>query len=921
MTTDQMPYILTVSDTALVVGGSLQLGSPIIPTDLLQQTGLVQSTDQEIANRVMFGYKIPYLPDISTSPHLIAETDKEMLVQALEQQTRLVGSLGKWKGMAFSLRYIWSPEKGQIEIALLGKGIFKPQSSDFFAERMSEDVANLLRSSDFPVIPIITDHELRKLLVPIDNPFIIDLRQHEEIAEMYAGGAYVVYPFRLPMSTWITAFRMLSQQKTHCFINIHLQPTYLYYFEQEEFSRAAQVAESVADMDLSQMYLTREGRISDPIARVVARLYSNFAHRLSEPFLLTVQVGSSDPLTAQNVAQVFKNEMSEQHSLDEASKTENLLPSGCDLVFPQNENDRRAAYQTLGALELYSWGYTDATVGKERLRYLTDARAATAGFRFPVPVRGGVPGIPTRQTTPDYHIGRIVREVAADEISIGEFTDRGSLATIPLQQLNRHALIAGFTGTGKTTTCMHLLGQIWDRGIPFLVIEPVKTEYRALIKTKIGQKLNIFTLGDESVSPFRLNPLEILPGVRVEAHIAAVRACFEASLPSFGVLPSLIEESLHNVYMNKSWNLTDRGKANDTRLMPTLGELYIEIIRVTESRGYSDKTLQDIRAAAAGRIASLLRGSKGRMLNTRRSVPFSLLMNTPTILELESLNDEERALIMLFLLTMIREYCRATRRETHLQHITLIEEAHRVMGATSHVSNRDVSSDTRAQAVEMFSTTLSEVRSFGEGLLIAEQVPIRLGEDALKNTNLKIVHRLPGEDDRHAVGATMNMSQEQQNHISLLSTGQAAVFFEGYEKPSFTTIPNYKKSNKLPERIFEDDIETHMTDFRNENRDLFLPFEGCKFCEKQCQYRERITSTVYDVESDKRYRQVLLKFQNHASEGNLSSGWTEVVTECQQAVASVGLQDDRYAAYCYFVHLWELDFGEPMAVNFYNAKA
>jgi hypothetical protein len=398
-----------------------------------------------------------------------------------------------------------------------------------------------------------------------------------------------------------------------------------------------------------------------------------------------------------------------------------------------------------------------------------------------------------------------------------------------------------------------------------------------------------------------------------------VRACFEAALPSFGVLPSLIEESLHNVYMNKSWSLTDRGKAIDTRLMPTLGELYVEIIRVTETRGYSDKTLQDIRAAAAGRIGSLLRGSKGRMLNTRRSVPFSLLMNTPTVLELESLNDEERALVMLFLLTMIREYCRATRREIHLQHITLIEEAHRVMGATSHASNREVSSDTRAQAVEMFSTTLSEVRSFGEGLLIAEQVPNRLGEDALKNTNLKIVHRLPGEDDRRAIGATMNMSQEQQNHVSLLNTGQVAVFFEGYEKPSFATIPNYKEKNNLPERVIEDDVERHMADFQSQNKDLFFPFDGCKFCKKQCQYRERVTSAVYDVESGRRYRQALSNFEKYASQGDSISGWVEVVRECQKSVAPVGFENDRHAAYCYFVHLWELDFAEVMASRFHNA--
>lgn len=917
---NEQPYMLTVSlENALVVGGNLQLGSPFFSMELLRQTGLIQNDNREKAERTIFAYRIPYLPDISTSPHIIAEGEKDILTRALEQQISFVASLAKWKGMAFSLRYIWSPNNGHIEIAFLAKCIFRPDHSRMLSERISADVVTLLRSTDFPTEAVKTEQDLRKLLVPTENPFIVEIRQHEELAQMFAGEAYVVYPFRLPLNTWITAFRVLSSQHNPCFVNIHLQPTHLYYFEQDEFSRAAQVADSLSEIDLSQMYLTREGRVSDPVARVVARLYSNFVHRLSEPFLLTVQVGSSDPLTAQSVAQALKNEMSEQHSFDDAAKNEDVLPSGCDIVYPQNENDHQAAYQTLVNLDLHTWGYTDVTVGKERLRYLVDARTATAAFRFPIPVRGGIPGIRTKQTVPD-HTGPIVREVAKNEILVGMFNGGESLSTIPINQLTRHALIAGFTGTGKTTTCMHLLAQLWEHGIPFLVIEPAKTEYRSLIGTSFGKTLQIFTLGDESVSPFRLNPLQILPGVRVETHIAAVRACFEASLPSFGVLPSLIEESLHHVYMNKGWSLTDRGRANDTRLMPTLGELYIEIIRVTEKRGYSEKTLQDIRAAAAGRIASLLRGSKGRMLNTQKSIPFELLMNNPTVLELESLNDEERGLVMLFLLTMIREYCRATRRDTNLQHITLIEEAHRVMGSVAHASDREVSADTRAQAVEMFSTTLSEVRSFGEGLLISEQIPGRLGEDALKNTNLKIVHRLPGEDDRRLVGATMNMSEEQQQHVSLLSPGQVAVFFEGYERPSFATIPNYREINKLSERIFEDQVEDHMSNFREEHKNLLLPFDGCKYCLRQCQYRDRLTSIVYDVETDDRFRKSLLRFQNRASEGNLASGWTEVVAECHQAIAASGLKDDRYAAYCYFAHLWEIDFVEAMADNFYNAE-
>lgn len=218
----------------------------------------------------------------------------------------------------------------------------------------------------------------------------------------------------------------------------------------------------------------------------------------------------------------------------------------------------------------------------------------------------------------------------------------------------------------------------------------------------------------------------------------------------------------------------------------------------------------------------------------------------------------------------------------------------------------------------MFDVALSEVRSFGEGLLIAEQVPSRLGEDALKNTNVKIVHCLPGEDDRRAVGATMNMSQEQQNYVSLLEPGTAAIFFEGYERPSFATIPNYREKHDLPERVFEDDVKDHMAGFQVKNRDLFLPFEGCQFCKRQCKYRDKVMSVAYKVDSGRRYRQALLKFEEYASQGERELGWSEVVRESLKAVAHIGLGSDRHAAYCYFVHLWELDFVEVMATQFHN---
>jgi hypothetical protein len=896
---DQTPFVLTLPEVGLRLGDTLL---PMLP-ESLALLGPEHMSNVIRLERAIFGFRIPYLPDFLTSLHLPAQRDTERLGEILRAQAALLSNLHKWRGVGFSLRYLFDQKRRSVDIALLVGATGKPGFSARFADSIASDLYSSFISEGVPLEPISEHEELSHYLKPFTQPALIEVRQREQVLTMQVGAAYVVYPFRAPTTTWISLFEKLLRLQHRCLINVHVEPTVLTASERQSFTQAAALAESTSNIVFEG--LSGRYHFSDPQARLVGRLYVDYLERLAEPFLLVAQVLSDNIATAHAAAQAFGAEATIASASRSNEQAE--LPTGFKLVEPQGERDLRAALRTLEAVDLQPWQNALASEGKERLPYLVDARTATAAFRFPIAVRGGIPGVTVRQRLPNYEGKPMKRDDTGPAITLGRSTDHGAEVTIPLSVLTRHVLLAGTTGSGKTTTAMQLLAQVWEHGVPFLVIEPAKREYRALIQAPLGHALRVFTLGDETVSPFRLNPFELLPDVSVESHISALQACFQAALPTFGILPSLLEESLHNVYLQRNWNLTDKGADDDDRIMPTMADFYFESIRVSEQRGYSEKTGQDIRAAVAGRIGSLLRGSKGRMLNTRRSIAPSRLFTHPTVLELDALSDEDTALVMLFLLTFLREHCHSTRSEDRLQHVTLIEEAHRVMGHVPHAQNREVLADSRAEAVSMFSSLLSEVRAYGEGIIVAEQIPGRLAEDALKNTNLKIVHCLPGGDDRRSVGDTMNLAPEQEDYLAKLRPGQAALSMEGSERPTFVVVHDYRLKYRLPKRISDEQLRQHMATFRDETADVMLPFEGCAWCLAQCQHRDRVAPAVFDQIARNRFFSLLAGLtQDRESFG-------ELVDSCRRALHSTASANNEGALYCYFTHLWPQRFPARLA--------
>ena len=391
--------------------------------------------------------------------------------------------------------------------------------------------------------------------------------------------------------------------------------------------------------------------------------------------------------------------------------------------------------------------------------------------------------------------------------------------------LTKHATVFGVTGSGKTTTILQLLHQCWQGSsrIPFLVIEPAKTEYRALLGTihdgaakGLIPNLRVYTLGGDTIAPFRLNPFEFelgeaTTGLPVLSHIDFLKAVFNAAFILYAPMPYILETALHEIYEDKGWNLATGTNVrlsekewlsrHDYPIFPTLTDLHQKVGAVTRRFGYEPRVEQNVIAGLQGRIGSLRLGAKGLMLDTPRGMSMRELLSLPTVMELERIgNDDEKTFLIGLLLARLYDYRRQQAVEGKLtgalQHILVIEEAHRLLKNVS--TQVDVeSSNLRAQAVETFANMLAEVRHYGQGVMVSEQIPSKLTPDVIKNTNLKIVHRLVAADDRTLLGGTMNMSDAQVRTITTLAPGEAIVFSEGDDHPFLVHVDNLRDHGQL----------------------------------------------------------------------------------------------------------------------------
>lgn len=443
---------------------------------------------------------------------------------------------------------------------------------------------------------------------------------------------------------------------------------------------------------------------------------------------------------------------------------------------------------------------------------------------------------PPFESVPDFELkkGKLYPMVGSskDGVVIGKVSDGNRPIeamdfSLSEADLNKHTFVCGITGSGKTTTVKGILRNCKK---PFMVIESAKKEYRNLRLNDNRGDVVVYTLGKPELTCLQFNPFYIQCGINLQTHIDFLKDLFNASFSFYGPMPYILEKCLHNIYKKKGWNLTlgyhpylinteKQSKVFDANylkgqyslevhkyLFPTMQDLRAEVEQYIKTEmDYKGEVADNIKTAMLARLDSLCVGSKGFMLNTVEPIPINDLMQRNVVFELEGLADDaDKAFCVGLLVVYINEF-RQIFKDEHfgenlgLEHLLVIEEAHRLLKNIETERTSENMGNPKGKAVEHFTNMIAEMRSYGQGVIIAEQIPSKLAPDVIKNSSNKIIQRVVSADDQRLVANTIGIKEDDAVYLGNLRTGFALCHKEGMSLPVFVKV------NNLSDNLISDD--------------------------------------------------------------------------------------------------------------------
>ena len=490
----------------------------------------------------------------------------------------------------------------------------------------------------------------------------------------------------------------------------------------------------------------------------------------------------------------------------------------------------------------FFWQGRNAPVNMIRLRYLMTIGEIRTVFKFPID-DGTAIGLESKKiltnreklnkniiSEGNFRIG-VIQNSSANAL-------RSTHAGIPLNDFTKHGLIVGTPGSGKTNFSLGFLLQMWNTfHIPFIAIEPTKTEYRSLIDGI--KELQVFTPGKSHVSPYIINPFIPPTGVTVETYVPSLMTAFKAAFSMPDPLPDIFLASINECYNEYGWRLSST--KDDPNIEPFGMYEFIRVFkRRIQSMDYKGDVKANMESAGVVRLVSLIE-QNSMIYDNIHTIPLEDLLSKPTVIELNAINNkEQKSLIMALLLILICIYTKNNvAGDGKLKNILLIDEAHVLLGGAGNV--QDGAPDSRGATIEAVEDMIAEIRSYGTGIIIADQSPSKVGKSIVANTNVKIMFRLVEKENKDMIRNATNMTDADYDRLGRLGVGEAMLHYGRVHEPLHIKTYDLKNIADIRPFIFDNDIAA-VSHYWDDKQELLIPHNECQynsFCRGKCDFSVR----------------------------------------------------------------------------------
>ena len=406
-----------------------------------------------------------------------------------------------------------------------------------------------------------------------------------------------------------------------------------------------------------------------------------------------------------------------------------------------------------------------------------------------------------------------------DEISssketfdIGNIFHMHHIENVPVKiskkSLASHVFITGSTGSGKSNTVYEILNEAIKNNVKFMVVEPTKGEYKDVFCVGDNKIAKVYGTNKDLTPLLRINPFSFEKDIHVFEHMDRLVEIFNVCWPMYAAMPAVLKSAIEKSYEDCGWNLVESTNQFGDNLYPNFSDVARNVKQIIESSEYDTENKGAYKGSLLTRLESLTNGINGLIFTNDEIAPTELF-DENVIIDISRVgSNETKSLIMGMMVLKLQEHRMANKNEMNvdLKHLTVLEEAHNLLKRTSTEVSQD-SGNLLGKSVEMISNAIAEMRTYGEGFIIVDQAPGLLDMAAIRNTNTKIIMRLPDEMDRRLVGKAANLNDDQIIELAKLPMGVGAVYQNEWIEPVLCKINYYE----IPKEKYTLHIDTKKT--------------------------------------------------------------------------------------------------------------